>query len=128
MSDQDRTAHAELNLIAAGLIPSGTLEPVDDQARQWVAGNGTTPVYQLKENIMQPLTGPAVKPPVKEQSEMLRYAQRTSNAVVFIAWVVGIGLAFSVVTGIFIASSLSQIGTGPEVGNCMSLGGNDPSC
>jgi hypothetical protein len=63
----------------------------------------------------------------------LRYARQTRNATVFIAWVVAIGVAFSIIAGLVIgtsiAHSVSSSGTGGvDISNCQSQGGYDPTC
>lgn len=65
----------------------------------------------------------------------LRYMRETRNAVVFIAWVVGIVCVISLILGIVagvqlakVNSQLSNLGGGTSSSNCMSHGGTDPSC
>jgi hypothetical protein len=44
---EDKEIDAELDIIAAGCVPDGFLEPVDDEAKAWVAEHGPIPVYRL---------------------------------------------------------------------------------
>ena len=65
----------------------------------------------------------------------LKFMRETRNAVVFIAWVVGLAAVISLIVGIVVAvqiskvnSQLSNLGGGTTSSNCMSQGGSDPSC
>lgn len=63
----------------------------------------------------------------------LTYARQTRNAVTFIAWVVAIVCATSLILGLVAAVQLSKLssalnGSGSTSSNCMSQGGTDPSC
>lgn len=65
------------------------------------------------------------------ESAGLRYARQTRNATVFIAIIVGILAAVSVIMAIFVGvqvASISNSLTGATNGSCASLGGTDPSC
>ncbi len=98
--------------------------------------------------------GPPAGPPVAatavaEQPAELMYLQeirdymretrdasrQTKSAVVFIAWVVGVVCAVSLILGIIagvqlakVNRQLSNLGGASTDSNCMSQGGTDPSC
>jgi membrane protein YqaA with SNARE-associated domain len=63
----------------------------------------------------------------------LKYARQTGNATVFIAWVVAIGILFSVIAGLVIGIQIAHSVNNSSIGgggtsNCLSQGGYDPSC
>ena len=63
------------------------------------------------------------------RTEQLRLAKKRTNAVLFIAWVVGIWVALSLIAGIALAIAVNQTPTvNPDISNCLSIGGIDPSC
>lgn len=65
------------------------------------------------------------------EQRMEEYAISTRNGVRFIAWLMGIGVAISVIIGIVIAVQISHANTnlnGGDISNCQSVGGTDPSC
>jgi hypothetical protein len=60
-------------------------------------------------------------------------SRQTRAAVTFIAWVVAIVCAISLILGIVAAAQLSKLnsqlnGSGSTSSNCMSQGGTNPSC
>jgi uncharacterized oligopeptide transporter (OPT) family protein len=64
---------------------------------------------------------------------MQDYARQTRNATVFIAWVVGIFAALSLIGGIIIGVNLIHAvnninGSDSSNSNCASLGGTNPNC
>ena len=54
--------------------------------------------------------------------------RRIDNSTRFIAWIVGIWVVLSVIGGIIVAVQLAKVGSTFDPGNCLSVGGNDPSC
>ena len=85
----------------------------------------------------------AIHPPEQQQSppqpvpgaaELAKYARQTRNATVFIAWIIGVGVAIALVFGIIlgiqtakVANELNTNGGGTS-SNCLSQGGTDPTC
>ena len=77
---------------------------------------------------------PAENLTAERMREQVILQRQTRNAVRFIAWAIGIFLGLSLIGGIY---GLVQLGSaantynspaGGDITNCMSLGGNDPSC
>ena len=70
--------------------------------------------------------------PAALAAEHLSLARQTRTAAVFIAWVIGIFAAISIVVGIIMAVQLTHlnnaINSSVSGGGCQSLGGTDPSC
>ena len=59
------------------------------------------------------------------------YARQTRNAVVAIAWIVGILAALTLIGAIIQANAISNLNnqlSGGGSSNCLSEGGSDPSC
>jgi hypothetical protein len=69
-----------------------------------------------------------------QTTKLLEYARQTRSATMFIAWIIGIGVAVALVLGIIVgvqtakvASELNNSGSGTS-SNCLSQGGTNPSC
>jgi len=90
------------------------------------------PADQRAEPIFPQHTIPHIQTPDEQfRQAMIHHARRTSGATVFIAWVVGIYVAVSLVVGIIIGVQLAKIGNvvnPSDISTCQSLGGTDPSC
>jgi hypothetical protein len=79
-------------------------------------------------------TAPATAARPAEPIE-LKYMRETRNAAVFIAVVVGIVAALSLIATIIVGvqlsklnSDLNNVGGGSNSSNCLSQGGTDPNC
>ena len=77
---------------------------------------------------------PAIIPDDHYQRQLVEYARQTRSATMFIAWIIGIGVAIALIIGIIVgvqtakvASELNNNGTSTS-SNCLSQGGTDPSC
>jgi hypothetical protein len=70
------------------------------------------------------------KPPAETDEH--RYARQTRDATVFIAWIVGIGVAIMLVLGIIAGVELAHLNSssngGGGVSNCYTDGGTDLTC
>lgn len=82
-----------------------------------------------------PKAGPAAMAAKASEPPELTYMRQTRNAVVFIAVIVGIVCALSLIGAIVVGSQLSkmnsqlsQLGGGSTSSNCYSQGGTDLSC
>ena len=64
--------------------------------------------------------------PVETVTE--KYARHTRNAVVFIAWIIGIGMAASIIVGVSVAVHISNDNSYNSPSNCSSVGGTNPNC
>jgi hypothetical protein len=63
------------------------------------------------------------------ETNLERYARQTRTAAVFIAWVVALWLAVSVIGGIAVAVHVHEVNVQNQNGtNCLSTGGNNPNC
>jgi hypothetical protein len=77
---------------------------------------------------------PVARPGKPPEPIELRYMRETRNAVVFIAVIVGVICALSLIIGIVAAVQLSKVSSelggsgGTSSSNCLSQGGSDPSC
>jgi hypothetical protein len=71
-------------------------------------------------------------PEARSETESLRYQRQTRNATVFIAWVVGVLVALSIIFGIIAGVQLAKINTNLTGGgsggstSCVSQGGTLP--
>lgn len=77
--------------------------------------------------------GPLTSGP--DEQQMLTFARQTRNATVFIAWIVGIGVAAAIIVGIIlgvqeakVASELGNSSSGAANSSCVSQGGSVPGC
>jgi hypothetical protein len=80
-----------------------------------------------------PATPPAYQMPEADwQKLMYHHARRTSAAVTFIAWIIGIGVLFSIIIGIVIGVQVAKVDnnlTHSSVStSCQSQGGTIPGC
>lgn len=93
----------------------------------------TDDVEQFYAN--QPSQPPAPRTVTREPAEQ-RYLRQTRNATVFMAWVIGVWVALSLIIGLVLGIGLmhavNQIntngGTGGSITNCLSQGGTNPNC
>ncbi len=76
-----------------------------------------------------------VRPDQKADETAAEYwARKTTFAVQFIAWIIGLAAAAAVILGIVAAVQLAHLnsnlsgGAGGTSSNCLSQGGTDPSC
>jgi hypothetical protein len=84
----------------------------------------------MSENILN--SKPESTPAEVQMAQLLTYARQTRSATVFIAWMIGIGVAISLILGIIVgiqtdrvANELSNNGSSS---NCQSQGGTNPNC
>jgi hypothetical protein len=86
----------------------------------------------MSDNILDPQPEPTAAD--IQMTKLVEYARQTHSATVFIAWIIGIGVAISLILGIIVgvqtakvASELNTSGGGTS-SNCLSQGGTDPAC
>ncbi|MGH3218964.1 MAG: hypothetical protein ACRDPY_09700 [Streptosporangiaceae bacterium] len=80
---------------------------------------------------------PPPKPPEStaadlQMAKLVEYARQTRSATVFIAWIIGIGVAIALVLGIIVgvqtAKVANELNGGGGTSNCLSQGGTNPNC
>lgn len=70
-----------------------------------------------------------ITPEKTHEQRMEEYAKGTRNATRFIAIVIAIWIAISLIAGIVIAVQINHASnSNTDISNCQSLGGNDPTC
>ena len=65
----------------------------------------------MAPDMIRPVQPSAQPAPQQREPLELRYARQTRNAAVFIAWVVGIGVFFGFIGGIYGAVQIAKIGS-----------------
>ena len=69
-----------------------------------------------------------------QMTKLVEYARQTRSATVFIAWIIGIGMAISLVLGIIVGVQTAKVanelnnGGSTSTSNCQSQGGTNPGC
>jgi hypothetical protein len=68
--------------------------------------------------------------PQAQVDQMATYARQTRNAVVTMAWIVGLVFALSVIGAIIVGVELGKVSSDVNtyVSNCASQGGTNQSC
>jgi t-SNARE complex subunit (syntaxin) len=68
-----------------------------------------------------------------QMTKLVEYARQTRSATLFIAWIIGIGVAISLILGIIVGVQTAKVANelnngGTSSSNCVSQGGTNPDC
>ena len=67
-----------------------------------------------------------------QMTKLVEYVRQTRTATMFIAWVIGIGVAISLILGIIVGVQTAKVANelnGNSISsNCLSQGGSNPDC